>query len=117
MFGEHLTIGQAVTVCIFSITVVFLVLFSITLLINITAKIVNRKNTKTPTPAPVKAAPAPAPAETAQVKDDSMTALIAAAAIAAYLGKSADQIVVRSITPVHAPESNWSRESRLGSLQ
>lgn len=116
MFGEHLTIGQAVTVCIFSITVVFLVLFSITLLINITAKIVNRKKPEKQAPAPVTKT-APAPAETPQVKDDSQTALIAAAAIAAYLGKSADQIIVRSITPVHTPESNWSRESRLGSLQ
>ena len=117
MFGEHLTIGEAITVCIFSITVVFLVLFSITLLINITAKIVNRGKTEKKAPAPVTKA-APVPAETqVETKNDSMTALIAAAAIAAYLGKSADQIVVRSITPVHNPESNWSRESRLGSLQ
>ena len=113
MFGENLTIGQATTVALFSIAVVFLVLLAISYLIVLVSKVVNRKPKET-TPVVTKAAPV-AEAPAVEKKDD--TALVAAitAAVAAYLGKSANSFVVKSITPLNT-ESDWSRLSRTSSL-
>ena len=114
MFGEQITIGQAVTVCLFSLAVVFIVLLAISYIIDLTAWIL-KKASKTPAaaPAPVSAPAAPAPAR----RDDTADAVLAAAAIAAYLGKSTDQFVVRSIRRVTSAETPWSQVGRTGSAQ
>ena len=118
MFGAQITIGQAVTVCLFSLAVVFLVLLAISYLIDLIAWIVRKIEKKdtpqTPSAAPAAAqssAPAPAP------RDDSVDAVLVAAAVAAYLGKNTDEFVVRSIRRAAAPESLWSQLGRADSLQ
>lgn len=116
MFGEHITMGEAVTVCLFSIVVVFLVLLSISYIIDITAWIV-RKFSKTPAakaaPAAVAAASAPVPAK----RDDTADAVLVAAAVAAYLGTSTENFVVRSIRRVTSTETLWSQTGKTGSIQ
>ncbi|MBR2595998.1 MAG: OadG family protein [Solobacterium sp.] len=116
MFGDQVTLYQAVIVCLFSITVVFLVLLSISFLIGLTAKLLNRKKAASPVQA-IAAAAAPEPEPAAVPAEDSgeITAAITAA-VAAYLGKNSSQFVVRSIRPVSG-ESDWSRISRTNSLQ
>ena len=66
--------------------------------------------------APEEAAPAPAqPA--AQSPPDADLAVLAAAAIAAYLGTSADQLVVRSIRRIAPSETPWIQAGRTGSIR
>lgn len=114
MFGDQLTIGQATTVALFSIAVVFVVLLAISYLITLVSKIVNRKPKET-APAATKAAPAAAAAPAVEKKDDSALVAAITAAVAAYLGRDANSFVVKSITPLNT-ESDWSRLSRTNSL-
>ena len=67
--------------------------------------------------APVQAAPAAPAAPAPARRDDTADAVLAAAAIAAYLGKSTDQFVVRSIRRVTSAETPWSQAGRTGSAQ
>ena len=117
MYGDAITMGQAITVCVFSIVLVFLVLLAISYMIDITAYFV-RKGEKKQDPkvaAPAKVAAAPAPAAT--VVDDTTNVVLAAAAIAAYLGCSTDQIVVKSIRKVVNVETSWAQKSRMDSVR
>lgn len=116
MYGDVITIGEAVTVCLFSIVTVFLVLLLISYIVDLTAWVI-RKIEKKPEPAAPKAAPAPAaaPAAAPAKKDTSADAVIVAAAVAAYLGTSTDRIIVRSIRRVAEAESSWSQASRFSS--
>lgn len=114
MFGDQVTIPQATLVALFSITVVFLVLLSISYLIKIVAGIVNR-NQKPKQQEVAKAAPVQeAPAEE-EPEDDSHLVAVITAAVASYLGKDAGSFVVKSITPLNT-ESDWSRLSRTRAL-
>ena len=66
--------------------------------------------------APEEAAPVPAqPAP--QSPPDADLAVLAAAAIAAYLGTSADQLVVRSIRRIAPSETPWIQAGRTGSIR
>ena len=110
MFGDHITIGQAVIVCVFSLIVVFAVLLIQSYVIDLTAWLIRRFSKKKPQ-APAAQAAAPA------AVDDSTDAVLAAAAIAAYLGKSTDEFVVRSIRRVSGSETPWTQAGRTSSLQ
>ena len=69
-----------------------------------------------PAQAPEEAAPAPAqPAP--QSPPDADLAVLAAAAIAAKLGTSADQLVVRSIRRIAPSETPWIQAGRTGSIR
>lgn len=107
-----ITIGDAVVVCIFSIAVVFLVLLAISYMIDLVHWILtrNQKPAAAPAaaPAPVAAAPAAAPA----APKSSLDPVLVAAAVAAYLGTSTDQIIVRSIRRAGAEESPWVQAGR-----
>lgn len=72
--------------------------------------------------APEEAAPAPAqpaaPSQPApQAAPDADLAVLAAAAIAAYLGTSADRLVVRSIRRIAPSETPWIQAGRTGSIR
>ena len=116
MYGDIITMGQATIVCVFSLALVFIVLLAISYMIDLTAYIV-RKGEKKQDPkvaAPAKAAAAPAPAAT--VVDDT-TNVVLAAAVAAYLGCSTDQIVVKSIRKIVNVETSWAQKSRMDSVR
>lgn len=118
MYGDNVTFAQAGVVCVFSMVVVFLVLLSISYMIDIIAKLLNRKKAApqpSAQPAPQEAAPqVTAPQQPASTHAD---VVLVTAAIAAYLGKSADQIVVRNIRKIGAEESAWKQAGKLDSLQ
>lgn len=109
MFGDYITIGQAVIVCVFSLIVVFAVLLIQSYVIDLTAWIIQRFSKKKAQAPAAQAAPASV--------DDSTDAVLAAAAIAAYLGKSTDEFVVRSIRRVSGSETPWTQAGRTSSLQ
>lgn len=125
MFGDHITLLDGVVVCVFSMVVVFLVLYALTKMIDLTAWIIRKGEKGAGSPAPAKAAPAPAPtaparpaapaAPAAPARD--VDAVLAAAAIAAYLGESPDHFVVRSIRRAAEEESPWVQVGRLNLTQ
>ena len=115
MFANHtITMGKALIVCGFSLAVVFLVLLTISYMIDLVHWLLTRSEKKPAAPAP---AAGPAPAAPAPVKDTTATAVIAAAAIAAYLGTTTDQFVVRSIRRVAGEETPWVQSSRTNTIQ
>lgn len=67
------------------------------------------------------AAPAPAPAAAAptavaEEDDDELVAVITAA-LAAHIGKSADQLIVRSIVQVGSQQPAWAQAGRMELMQ
>lgn len=110
MFSDVITMGDAVVVCLFSLTVVFLVLLSISYMIDLVHYLLTRGEKKPAAPAPAPAAPA---AAAAPARDDHADAVLVAAAVAAYLGTTTDQFVVRSIRRLVPEESPWVQASRM----
>lgn len=116
MFGDVITMGDAVVVCLFSLAVVFLVLLAISYMIDLVHYLLTRGERKPAAPAPAApAAPAPAApvAAAAPARDDHADAVLVAAAVAAYLGTTTDQFVVRSIRRLVPEESPWVQASRM----
>lgn len=114
--GQEITMGNAVTICLFSLITVFVVLFAISFMIDIMAAIINKSKKKSETVATP--APAAAPVVSASAAPSSSNdAVLVAAAVAAYLGLSTDQFVVRSIRRVTNTETSWSQVGRTGSVQ
>ena len=111
MFGDVITMGDAVVVCLFSLAVVFLVLLAISYMIDLVHYLLTRGERKPAAPAPAPAAPA---AAAAPARDDHADAVLVAAAVAAYLGTTTDQFVVRSIRRLVPEESPRSEERRVG---
>lgn len=116
MYGDQVTFGQAVIVCLFSLAVVFFILLAISYLIDLTAWIIRRAQGKQ-TPSPAAPPPEPVSTPAAPERDDSADAVLVSAAIAAYLGKGVDQFTVRSIRRIRPEESAWSQVSRTGFTQ
>ena len=110
MFGDVITMGDAVVVCLFSLAVVFLVLLAISYMIDLVHYLITRGEKKPAAPAPAPAAPVAAAAPT---RDDHADAVLVAAAVAAYLGTTTDQFVVRSIRRLVPEESPWVQASRM----
>lgn len=110
MFGDVITMGDAVVVCLFSLAVVFLVLLAISYMIDLVHYLLTRGERKPAAPAPAPAAPV---AAAAPARDDHADAVLVAAAVAAYLGTTTDQFVVRSIRRLVPEESPWVQASRM----
>ncbi len=111
MFGDEVSIVQALQISAVSILIVFLVLLAISYLIRLCAMFINKPEKKAEVkeePAAVKAAPAEE-----EVQDDSDKFILAAAAVAAYLGT--DRFVIRSIRKANE-EGSWAARSRTGFL-
>ena len=66
----------------------------------------SKPKTKAAEPAPAAAAAAPAPVEAAEESDESLVAVIAAA-IAAYEGANASNLVVKKITRLSGEQTPW----------
>lgn len=109
MFGDVITMGDAVVVCLFSLAVVFLVLLAISYMIDLVHYLLACGEKKPAAPAPA----APAAAAKAPARDDHADAVLVAAAVAAYLGTTTDQFVVRSIRRLVPEESPWVQASRM----
>ena len=105
-FGEKM-LASTITM-IMGLGITFTVLILIWVFIAIMGKALGTG--KKPEPAPAAAAPAPAPAETKapveEASDDSLVAVIAAA-IAAYQGANANNLVVKKITRLSGDNTPW----------
>ena len=104
-FGEKM-LASTITM-IMGLGITFTVLILIWIFISIMGKVLGTG--KKPEPAPAAAAPAPVETKAAPVEeasDDSLVAVIAAA-IAAYQGANANNLVVKKITRLSGDNTPW----------
>ena len=106
-FGEKM-LASTITM-IMGLGITFTVLILIWIFIAIMGKVLGT-SAKKAAPAPAAAAAAPAPVETKapveEASDDSLVAVIAAA-IAAYQGANANNLVVKKITRLSGDNTPW----------
>ncbi len=103
---------DALVLTVLGMGTVICVLYIISLMIRLNGKLVGNKAAKAASaPAATKAAPAAAPAAAAPapVVDDAKTIAVIAAAVAAYLGTSPANLIVRPISV----SNNWSYVGRI----
>lgn len=107
--GDHVSIGQALTITGFSIVVVFIGLIIISLLIDLLKNISGEKK-----PEVEKAVVTPVEKEEAEineVNDEELVAVIAAA-IASSMGVSVSQLNIKSIKRMTQSSPAWAVASR-----
>lgn len=106
MYGNSVKLSEALFISAFAMAVVFLVLLIISYLIDITAFFINAK--------PKNKAIVKTEAKTTEVnenvttKKNDDTVVVIAAAIAAYLGTSVDNVKIKSIRRVNQTDSPWT---------
>ena len=113
MYGELITMGDAGVITLFSMGIVFATLLLISLVLDLFKVIFTEKKKETV------AAPGPAaaaPAAVVEEDDDELVAVITAA-LAAHIGKSADQLIVRSIVQVGSQQPAWAQAGRMELMQ
>ena len=115
-FGEKM-LGSTVTM-IMGLGITFTILILIWIFIAIMGKILGATQNKKKEAPAAAAAPAAAPAKAAApaAADDSLIAVIAAA-IAAYEGGSADNLVVRKITRLSGDMTPWETAANLARME
>lgn len=104
MYGNQITMGDAFTITIFSMLLVFAALIVISYFIDLVAKLVNKK--KKPAETAVTAAPVE---ESVPETDDTELIAVLAAAVAATSGKSLDSFIVRSARRAERAKSPWEQ--------
>ena len=115
MYGNEVGIDQALFISVFAMLVVFLVLLIISYLIDITAFFINgskKKNTTAVKKEPVVVA---TKKENAGSKDD--TVAVIAAAIAAYLGTSVDNVRISKIRRIPQTDTAWTERGLLSQIE
>ena len=105
MYGNSVKLTEALFISAFAMIVVFLVLLIISYLIDITAFFINGKKNKVAVKTETKVAKAVD--STSAKKSDDMVVVIAAA-IAAYLGTSVDNVKIKSIRRLNQTDSPWT---------
>lgn len=105
MYGNSVKLTEALFISVFAMIVVFLVLLIISYLIDITAFFINGKKNKVVVKAETKVTKA---VEKFDTKKSDDTVVVIAAAIAAYLGTSVDNVKIKSIRRVNQTDSPWT---------
>lgn len=116
MFGESISIGEMMTITVFSMGVVFATLLVISFILDLFKVIFAEKKSqevkKEPQTQTMTAAPEPEKART----DEELVAVITAA-IAAYIGTGTDKLIVRRITPMVSREPIWAQMGRIDQMR
>jgi sodium pump decarboxylase gamma subunit len=108
MYGEIITMGDAGVITLFSMGIVFATLLLISFVLDLfKVKFTEKKKETVAAPAPAAAAP-----ESVDEDDDELVAVITAA-LAAHIGKSADQLIVRSIVQTGSQQPAWAQAGRM----
>ncbi len=111
MYGELVTMGDAGVITLFSMGIVFATLLLISFVLDLFKVIFTEKKKET-VAAPAPAAAAPVAPESVDEDDDELVAVITAA-LAAHIGKSADQLIVRSIVQTGSQQPAWAQAGRM----
>jgi sodium pump decarboxylase gamma subunit len=116
MFGEVIDFGEMVIITVFSMGVVFATLLIISLILDLFKVVFVEKKSqevkKEPQPQTIAAAPEPIKTDV----DEELVAVITAA-IAAYIGKGTDKLIVRRITPMASQEPIWAQMGRIDQMR
>ena len=106
MYGNDVKLSEALFISVFAMVVVFLVLLIISYLIDITAFFINAKpKNKIVSKVEIKNADVN---DKISSKSGDDTIVVIAAAIAAYLGTSVDNVKIKSIRRVNQTDSPWT---------
>lgn len=116
MFGESIELGEMIIITLFSMGVVFATLLVISLILDVFKVVFAEKKSqevkKGPQPQTITATPEPMSTGT----DEELIAVITAA-IAAYIGKGTDKLIVRKITPMASQEPIWAQMGRIDQMR
>ena len=116
MFGETIEFGEMVIITVFSMGVVFATLLVISFILDLFRVVFAEKKSKEvkkePQPQTITATPEPVKTGT----DEELIAVITAA-IADYLGKGTDKLIVRKITPMASQEPIWAQMGRIDQMR
>ncbi len=113
MYGDIVTMGDAGVITLFSMGIVFATLLLISFVLDLFKVIFTKK--KEEKIEKIDAAPV-AQATQAVVEEDELVAVITAA-LAAHIGKSTDQLIVRSIVQTGNQQPAWSQAGRMELMQ
>lgn len=119
MYGDKVSIGEALFISVFAMIVVFVVLLIISYLIDVSAFFINAKKNKTQvekTGDLVKSVSNENKDQVIYNSNDTLVAVIAAA-IAAYVGTSVDNVKIKSIRRVNQNTSPWSERGLLSQME
>ncbi len=119
MYGDKVSIGEALFISVFAMIVVFVVLLIISYLIDVSAFFINAKKNKTQvenTGDSVKSVSNENKDQVIHNSNDTLVAVIAAA-IAAYVGTSVDNVKIKSIRRVNQNTSPWSERGLLSQME
>lgn len=108
MYGDKVSIGQAVFISIFAMLIVFVVLLIISYMIDITAFVLKGSNKPKKANGVAESTTSVAPAKKAD--GSSADVAVIAAAVAAYLGVSVDNIRIQRIRRIDQSISPWSEK-------
>lgn len=110
LYGDNLNIGESLFISAFSMIVVFFVLLIISYLIDITAVLINREKKQV-----IKAVSDAETQSKNELKNDEV--VVIAAAIAAYLGTSTDNIIIKNIRRISQSDSAWAEHGLLSQIR
>ena len=113
MYGELITMGDAGVITLFSMGIVFATLLLISFVLDL-FKVIFAEKKKETVAAPAAAAPAPLPVVE---EDDDELVVVITAALAAHMGRSADQLIVRSIVQTGGQQLPWAQAGRMELIQ
>lgn len=116
MYGDKVDFGQALFISLFAMAVVFLVLLVISYLIDITALFLKKSaKSKKSNNVVSDATIASVSATSDKSRDD--TIVVIAAAIAAYLGTSVDNVRITKIRRVTQNDTAWNERGLLAQIK
>lgn len=110
MYGIEISMADAGVITLFSMGIVFATLLLISFVLDLFKVIFTEKKKETAAAPVAPATPAPAPA--VKEDDDELVAVITAA-LAAHMGKSTDQLIVRSIVQTGGQQPAWAQAGRM----
>ena len=118
MYGEVVSIPESLVISLVSMAVVFLVLLAISFMIDINAAAVKgigraeeRKKSSSGSASEFRGDKEEPKPQAAQERFQHEHAVLVAAAIAAYLGTSIENVVVRRIAHIADSDSAWARQA------
>ena len=115
MYGDKVDIGQALFISLFAMAIVFLVLLVISYLIDITAFIIKGSAKPKKANGAVSNTATSAPVKNKKGSDDTLVAI--AAAIAAYLGTSVDNVRITKIRRIPQSSTAWTERGLLAQIK
>lgn len=112
MLGEQVSMNQALVVTLFSMGIVFLALLAISFILDIFKVTLGKENKKDEQTKPI----AEEKQQEKQEDEEEIVAVITAA-LAANIGKRADELIIKNIKRIPDLEPAWIKAGRLEQMR